>query len=243
MRESKMLKLLTAAFFAICVTMSCLSINVSAASVYGSKKTVSVYGKSYTYYSSAHNNSTSSWAYGSVDSNSSNVPAGYFGINSRLYNSSGSLIKSSGMVYNTTSASSTSRSSGSTTTKGTYYGQAQVKFYNGNGYNTYTSNASPRVQRSSVPMILEEPYEVNDNGLTYGSGFYAESLEESPDLMKVIGENGVEGYVYSKDINLELNTLDEVLDYINSGQLDYVVPVYEKDGITTVDTFEITTED
>ena len=156
---------------------------------------------------------------------------------------SGTLVKSSGWQYNDTALAGRSLNSGSTSTKGTYYAQSQVSFYNGNGYNTYTSNASPRIQRSSVPMITEKPYEVNEYGLTYGSGFYAESLEDYPDLIQVIGKNGVEGYVYSKDINLELNTLDEVLDYINSGQSDYTVPVYTEDGITIVDTFEIVTED
>ncbi|WP_349662165.1 hypothetical protein [Lysinibacillus zambalensis] len=104
-------------------------------------------------------------------------------------------------------------------------------------------NASPRIQRSLVPMAPEKTYEINENGLTYGSDFYAESLEDSPDLVRVIGKNGVEGYVYSKDINLELNTLDEVLDYINSGQPEFIVPVYAEDGIEVLDTFEIITED
>lgn len=243
MGKFKMLKLVTTVLLAICLTMTFFNVSTFAASAYGSEKTVKVYGYSYTYSSSVHNNSTSTWGYGKVSAGLNNLPTGYFGINSRLYNSSGGLVKSSGLVYNNQGVSGTSRNSGSTSVKGTYYSQAQVRFYNGNGYNIYTTNASPRIQRFSAPMILEKSYEVNKNGLTYGSGFYAESLEDSPDLIQVIGKNGVEGYVYSKDINLELNTLDEVVDYINSGQSDYIVPVYTEDGITIVDTFEVITVD
>lgn len=243
MRKSRMVKLVTAAFLAISVTFFCFNESAFAASAVSSKKTVTVFGKSYTYYSSVYNNSSSTWAYGTVDSNSGNVPTGYFGIVSRLYNSSGTLVKSSGWVYNDTSLAGMSMTSGSYSEKGTYYSQARMQFYNGNGYNSYTSNASPRIQRSSVPIIPKKLYEVNENGLTYGSGFYAESLDDSPDLIQAIGINGVEGYVYSKDINLELNNLDEVIDYINTGQPDYTVPVYTEDGVTVVDTFEIITED
>lgn len=238
----KTLKFIITILLATSVTMSCLNISALAASADSPTRNATVYGITYNYYSSVHNNSTSTWGYGHVYADD-NVPTGYFGINARLYNSSGTLIKSSGMQYNGSSVNSKSLNSGSTTTKGTYYSQCQVSFYNGNGYHSYLSYSSPYVQRSLAPMSLEKSYEVNENGLTYGSGLYAESLEDSLDLIRAIGINGVEGYVYSKEINLELNTLDKVIDYINSGQQDYSVPVYAEDGTTIVDTFEVVTED
>lgn len=238
-----MLKLVTIALISIFMTMSYFNVSAFAAQASSQPQSVTVYGYTYTYASHVVNDSIETWGYGSVMLSSANAPTGYFGINARLYNSSGTIVKSSGMTYNDKPLGGRYVNTGFTSKKGTYYVQSLMSFYNGNGYSTYTCNASPRIQRSLVPMAPEKAYEVNENGLTYGSDFYAESLEDSPDLVRVIGKNGVEGYVYSKDINLELNTLDDVLDYINSGQPEFTVPVYAEDGIEILDNFEIITED
>lgn len=240
MIKFKITKLLTTALIAIFVTVSCFNVSAFAAVAYSPEKNVTVYGTSYTYYSGVETDSTKTYGKGMVKTANS-VPTGYIGINARLYNDSGTLVSDSGIIYNEIALIQMSRST-MTTTTGTYYAQSQMHFYNGNGYSKYTSNATPRVQRSLVQLPLNKPYEVNENGLTYGSDFYAESLKDNPDLIRVIGMNGVEGYVYSKDINLELNTLEQVLDYINSGQSNYTVPVYKENGSTVVDTFEINSE-
>lgn len=54
---------------------------------------------------------------------------------------------------------------------GTYYAKSEMQFYNGNRYNSYTSNATPNLQRSLVNIIPNNSYEVNENILTYGSDF------------------------------------------------------------------------
>ena len=82
-------------------------------------------------------------------------------------------------------------------------------------------------------------YEVNDIGLTYGSDYYADE-EESPDLVQVIGLNGEEGYVYSKDLESDINSLEEAIEYARAEHYDYEIPVYESDGKTVIDSFKIT---
>lgn len=244
MKKFRTLNLAITMLLALCVTMSCLQFAVYAASAYSNESTATVNGYSYTYYSSVHNDANSTWGYGSASSNSGNVPTGYIGINARLYNSSGTLVKSSSWTYSDRVLSGLSVPSGSYTTKGTYYAKSQVQFYNGNGYTTYTCNATPNITRVMAAVPQEEPYEVNDSGLTYGSNYFSESIDDNPDLIRVIGINGVEGYIYSEDISWEPNSLDEVLDHIGSGEAEsYTVPVYEEDGITVVDTFEICAPD
>ncbi|MEK8199660.1 hypothetical protein [Lysinibacillus sp. FSL M8-0134] len=245
MKRFSLFKLLVTVILVICVSMSGFQGNAFAASANSPEKTVTVYGWSYTYYSGVHNDSKGTWARGVVNMQSY-LPVGYVGINAKLYDNTGRLMTSSNWVYNNTSGNIGTMavdtikivSSGS----GTYYAKSEMQFYNGNGYNSYTSNATPYLQRSLVNIIPNKSYEVNENNLTYGSNFYAKSIEDSPDLILAVGKNGVEGYVYSKDINLELNTLGEVLAYINAGQPNNTVPVYAKDGITIIDTFELIAE-
>lgn len=244
MKRFGLLKLLVIAILVFCVTMPSFQGNAYAASANSPDKTVTVNGYSYTYYSGVHNNSNGTWGRGVVKLNQSYLPVGYVGINAKLYDSSGRLWSASGWSYNNNSGNFESIVADTITivSKGTYYAKSEMQFYNGNGYTTYTSNATPNLQRSTVNSIPNNAYEVNENNLTYGSDYYAQSIEDSPDLIQAIGKNGVEGYVYSKDINLELNTLSEVLAYINSEQSNFTLPVYAKDGITIIDTFELIAE-
>lgn len=213
--------------------------SVFAARAESSRKTVTTYGKTYQYYSVVVNDSSSTWAYGCVEVKSGgNVPTGYYGINARLYTSSGTLVKSSGWKYNDSASAGTSEYSGDTYTKGTYYGKGQMQFYNGNGYSTYTSNASPNIQRSV--MSIEKTYKLNERGLTYGSDYFVEDEKDSPDLIRVIGVNGLEGYVYSTELNKCPKNINEVEEYIKETKDGYTIPVYEKDGMKIIDQFNIT---
>ncbi|MCL2736751.1 MAG: hypothetical protein FWD75_09035 [Propionibacteriaceae bacterium] len=45
------------------------------------------------------------------------------------------------------------------------------------------------------------PYEVNQEGLTYGSAAYANSPAEAPDLISAYATNGESGYVYKADLD------------------------------------------
>lgn len=242
MKRLSLLKVLFTAFMVICVVMVGIQGNAFAATATGSKLTATVYGNIYTYVSQAVSDSNGVSARGTIGiTPGSSVKTGYLGIDAKLYTTGGSLAVSSKMTYNDRDLSqyeSWTVECQETTKVGTYFAKSDFKFYNGNGYNSYTSNASPNVQRSLV-TIPNKPYEVNEDGLTYGSDYYANSIESSPDLIQAIGKNGVEGYVYSKDMNLDLNTLEAVQEYISSGQSDLTIPVYANDGVTIVDTFEL----
>lgn len=225
-------------------TMACLLIvffqlNVFADSTQCLEKNVTVCGYTYCYYCGVGTENGSIRAYATVISPTKvNYPTGYYGINARLYNESGTLISGDNWIYNPDSYTyGRTVYSNSTSTSGTYYSKAQMKFYNGNGYNTYTCNTSPYMQRDiGVPM---EEYKINENGQTYGSDFYAETIDEMPDLIRVLGINNREGYVYRTDLHWEPENLEDVLEYISLGNISRSIPVYLEDGITVIDSFEI----
>lgn len=214
--------------------LSAFNVNAATVTSVGTKKSQTVLGISYSYYSSVYKYDNNK-VIGAINVEAAKgFESGYAGVNSRLYNSSGALVTSSGWYYNEGLGYAWSMPSGSTTTKGTYYSKGQVKLYNGNGYNVYTCNSSPNVTLKSITM-----YEVNDIRLTYGSDYYADE-EESPDLVQVIGLNGEEGYVYSKDLESDINSLEEAIEYARAEHYDYEIPVYESDGKTVIDSFKIT---
>lgn len=227
------------------VMIASFQLNSFAASAQGSTTTKTVYGYTYSFYSSVGNDSTSTWSHTRIytDTNT-NVPTGYMGVYPRLYNSSGTLVKSDAWTYSSIICAGIMASSGSYSTSGTYYGKGQVDIYNGDGYTRYTCTASPNLQRSGAfigPKL--EAYEVNDAGLTYGSDYFAESIDECPDLIRAVGINGVEGYVYSDDINWKPGSLEEVIEYMGTEASDYTIPVYAVDGQTIVDYFLIESSD
>lgn len=191
------------------------AIAVYAASAESNTRTASANGYNYEFTASVHNNSTSTWAYTNLsNSNGNNVPTGYMGVLPRLYNSSGTLIKSGGWTYNDAAAAGMAMSSGTTSTRGTYYSFGQVKLYNGSGYNTYDTYSSPVVSNSSSKaqeskIKIDTNYYINENGETYGTGFSAITLGKEPDLIAAYGIDGTFGYVRSADFEQEEPTTPE----------------------------------
>ena len=120
------------------------------------------------------------------------APVGYMGAQARLYSSSGVLKASSTWVYNEGTSYPTARGSLTyKTTSGYYYSKGQVKFYNGDGYTTYTSAATPnfappRSVISDKNVIIQK----NDNGEIYGSGLFLDEIGVQPDLIMAEGING-----------------------------------------------------
>ena len=225
--------------FAFILSASLMFLSVLSTSAASSPYTTNTaLGITYRFNSSVYNNSSSTWGYTGVTSQQ-RYGVGYVGINARLYNSAGTLVKSSGWKYNSEPLYGHDENSGSTTVRGTYYSKGQVNLYNGNGYTTYTSNASPNISRS-VSGIVNKDFEINALGLTYGSDYYSTSTEDTPDLIRVLGINNIEGYVYAADLENNLNTLDEVIQFINSEPSDYTIPVYDENGQNVIDQFLIT---
>ena len=85
-------------------------------------------------------------------------------------------------------------------------------------------------------------YEINENGQTYGTTPDSVYLEDYPDLISVIGDNGKQGYIYKEDYIGDLPDSPEDAEKIAEAQHNgtyepRTVNVYASDGKTVIDTF------
>lgn len=242
MRKSIKISTIVMLIFCLCIIGNMQSV-YAGSSTKGTAKSVTVLGQKYSYYSSlwiddegymsaVTDAGTADWA---------QKPIGYIGMLARIYKSSGELRTSSDWKYNSIACCWDMTRSNYIKDKGTYYSKGQVKFYNGNGYNTYTCNSSPNMQlRSGVTT----QFPVNENGLTYGSDFYSTSASDSPDLILAEGKNGNVGYVKYLDLNKceDIGSIEEAINYQKSLEEEREIPVYDKSGETVIDSFVITNE-
>lgn len=88
---------------------------------------------------------------------------------------------------------------------------------------------------------IEKDYKLNSKGQTYGTGAAAEVTAELPDLVRVMGDNGVEGYVYAYELIGESPKSPEEAVAIQkkreeSGETSEVIPVYDSEGENVIDT-------
>ncbi|MBU5442749.1 hypothetical protein [Paenibacillus sp. MSJ-34] len=92
-----------------------------------------------------------------------------------------------------------------------------------------------------IDLIKEKVpnYEVNDQGQTYGQGPFEPGVSQEPDLIKVVGDNGVKGYVKSSDLNPSFNSPEEALKYQNTPKSNKI-PIYKSDGKTIIGEFSMT---
>ncbi|HEY3373726.1 MAG TPA: hypothetical protein VGK02_01505 [Candidatus Aquicultor sp.] len=79
----------------------------------------------------------------------------------------------------------------------------------------------------------------NEQGVTYGSGLDAKSLEDEPDLIRVEATNGKEGYAYRTDLEGPdpSSPAAAVAQQKARGGKPRVIPVYEVDGVTQIGVF------
>ena len=95
-------------------------------------------------------------------------------------------------------------------------------------------------------------YEVNDNGQTYGSPVTSPDsmvyLEDYPELMRVQGDHGITGYVYTAEwLADDIHTPEEACAYMEAMYKSLAMgtyqpksyTVYAADGKTAVDTFTV----
>jgi hypothetical protein len=98
----------------------------------------------------------------------------------------------------------------------------------------------------------EAKYLTNKNGLKYGSARDAISVETEPDLISAVGVDGVEGYVYAKDLREEMpktpaeavaktEAIKEKLAKAKPNEAIVIrtIPLYDVDGTTIIGSFEI----
>lgn len=216
----------------MCMLMIGTSITVFA-STSSNWQTKTVYGYSYDYCSSVWERGfTSGHTLEAVaeviTTNRTNAPTGYMGAQARLYTSSGTLLYSSNMVYNSSPVINVYAYSDRTTNTGYFYAQSKVSFYNGNGYSSYVANRSPNATVTTTSTIGS--YAVNAQNETYGSGLLAEELGVEPDLIAAVGVDGVEGYVRAKDIAPVPNTIEEALEMTENSKCNQIIPLYNLEG-------------
>lgn len=229
----------------VCILILSFSIVAFAAYADSPYKYATVYGYDYDFKARIYNTGTYVTAETLVVCNDGNVPTGYMGAQARLYNSDGLLKLSSSWVYNDRELAGFNVLTKNYTTAGDYYSCGQVRLYNGDGYNTYTTYKSPIVTLGSTKSSLLKSkgisnykYQINEYGETYGSAIYAEILGKEPDLIAAIGIDGTYGYVRSSDLTPPApRTPEEAVAQNNVG--DKLIPLYDKDGRTVIGQFRI----
>lgn len=99
---------------------------------------------------------------------------------------------------------------------------------------------------------LTSDWPTNDSGVTYGSlsdvayeGFVDEDGLASlhPQLIAAVGDDGVtEGYVYYSDLYGDIpNDPDDIREWIESGEANRSIPLYDVDGETIIGTYSKST--
>ncbi len=92
-----------------------------------------------------------------------------------------------------------------------------------------------------VPQIQKD-YKLNSSGKSYGTGAAAAYVEDLPDLIRVIGDNGVEGYVYAAEMIGEAPSSPEEAiriqeERIANNDTETIINVYDCEGKNIIDTF------
>lgn len=248
----KILRHRTSRILAVCIILVCITSQTAFADTYSSYyETPSINGYAYAFSSEVWSRTYLTYSTNEAvatvkTADSANAPTGYMGGQARLYNSSGTLVQSSTMTYNTSKVYCFFVYSPATSTAGIYYSQSKAEFYNGNGYTSYTGYKSPNntLSRSTTQAdisMLQTEYALNSAGETYGSALSEYTIGYEPDLISAIGTNGASGYVKADDLNPKYQSLDEVLslDFENGGTV--LIPLYDVDGETVIGEFELIT--
>lgn len=96
----------------------------------------------------------------------------------------------------------------------------------------------------SIAVPHKTDFEVNENGETYGTSGGLIYYEDEPDLIAVIGNNGIEGYVRKTELETDMPSCPEEAmrmqeERERNGNSSRIIDVYESDGITIIDTFTV----
>ncbi|GED61533.1 peptidase [Brevibacillus formosus] len=187
-------------------------------------------------------------------SGSGNVPIGYMGGQAVLYTSGGQLHGASDMKYNDEEVWGFHVYSPVSESTGKYYSQSRAEFYNGDDYDYFTGKKSPimtinlnkgvlvDVEEADLQeLMLEEEYDVNSKGETYGSLLLENIIGEEPDLISAVGTDGVEGYVRADDLTPVTSIKEALEQTIENGEVR-TIPLYDVDGETVIGEFKLETK-
>lgn len=222
---------------------------------YSESKSVTVYKHSYRYYSSivSLDDAACLGSFTHIHTDD-NVPTGYFGGKCRLYNSNGTLIDSNDWSYNSSAYGPGGYKFGNVyfaeteAELGKYcYSKGQARFYNGDGYNTYTCTATANMKLDgpiihSMTEDNSELYEIKKNefGEIYGSEVFLNEIGVQPDLILAQGDNGVVGYVRAEDLDKDdVACPEDVLIKQMEASGERIINLYDDDGRTILDTYTV----
>ena len=216
-------------------TVMCMALAVTANAVEYDSGTSRFYGTgncSYTAYSAlyddgGHRYRAATWV---ETMNGGNVAAGNMGANGRLYSASGTLLKDTGMMYNTSSYyfQVASLSSAISSPSGAY-SWGEVDLYNGDHFISDTLYKTEIVgaARALAYQLDDGNYPVSDKGKTYGSALLSEIVGYEPELISAVGTDGQAGYVKYEDVKKpDIENPSEAVAYMQARPETYTVPLY-----------------
>ena len=164
--------------------------------------------------------------------NGQNVPARYMGANGRLFSPSGSLLKATGMLYNTASYYFVVATMSNSVYSGNgAYSQGKIEYFNGDHFDSdelYKTETIPASRAFLADQLQDGKYSVNRNGKTYGSILLKEATGYEPSLISAVGTEGQEGYVRREDLQgPEIRTPEEAVAYMQTRPESYTIPLYD----------------
>ena len=104
---------------------------------------------------------------------------------------------------------------------------------------------NPNTERHKTPDTIRGYFKTNNNGDTYGTFIeYANGSSEEPDLIEVVGENNINGYVKKSDLYDTINqpnNPEEAIAYMKKREQNgpRKIPIYEKDGKTKIGEYKM----
>lgn len=174
-----------------------------------------------------------------------NLPSGWLGVYPRAYYSNGRLAEAGDWSYSSRSLSGMDVPVYVYDYTGYLYSQGRTALWNGTGYTTGTTTASPNAKaKSSESTIMD--IQLNSSGETFGSSLFITNIEDEPDLILATGIDGTEGYVKKSDLYGDMAESPEaavmLMNSRNANKVRYI-PLYDLEGKMVIGEFKITPPD
>ena len=113
---------------------------------------------------------------------------------------------------------------------------------NKKGLNIITAIAGVLLTLMVLPLLASASpvYKINENRQTYGTIEYASNIEECPDLIAAIGDDGTEGYVLASELSgVRPASPEEALALNNKIWDTREINLYASDGRNVIGKFTI----
>lgn len=150
-----------------------------------------------------------------------------------IYNGTGKLLKTSELQLSNNSSLNNFIVNISVNSSTSMYCKGRFQFIDGERIKVRTLQTATGMAATRGITAVSG---INQSGLKYGSGLWDEDL----DLILVEGNNGNEGYVYAEKLyGPQEMTTEEFYERMEELTNERVLPVFEKDGITVIDSFKV----